>query len=247
MLLTATAALAQQPAPPPGPPAQQPAPGQYPPPPPDQYQQPAPGQYPPPPTGPYQQPYQNYGPAVMPGYHQHDGFFFRAQIGGGYTSLEQSDADLTIAGGGAAVNLAFGGAVSDRLIIYGEIFDSTASKPTLTVAGTDIGEADGDASVVGVGAGVAYYLPSNTYFSGSLLMQQLTLIDADGDQAGETEFGPGLKLQVGHEWWVSHDWALGLAAQFLAGTMDDTDTDLNGDALKWTATGFSLLFSATYN
>jgi hypothetical protein len=251
-LLIASAARAQQPPAPPAPPPeqyqqpapppaqyQQPAPGQYPPPPPAQYQQPAPGQYP--------QPYQSYSADMAPGYHQHDGGFIRLQLGGGYTSFGQSDNDVTIAGSGAAFNFAFGGAISNGLILYGEVFSSIASQPTLSVGGSDLGEADGDAAVTGLGAGLAYYLPSNTFFSGSLVMQQLSLIDSNGDEAGETEYGPGVKIQVGHEWWVSHDWAVGLAGQFLAGTMDDQDEGFSGETLAWTASSFSLLFSATYN
>lgn len=47
---------------------------------------------------------------------------------------------------------------------------------------------------------------------------------------------------VGKEWWVSDNWGLGVAANFMVGSMKDKDYDT-----RWTGLSTSILFSATYN
>jgi hypothetical protein len=48
---------------------------------------------------------------------------------------------------------------------------------------------------------------------------------------------------VGKEWWISQNWGFGLAGEFIAASMKD-ETD---PKVTWTASAYSLLFSATYN
>jgi hypothetical protein len=162
-------------------------------------------------------------------------------IGPGAISM-RTDADTEVSGFGGSFGIAAGAAVTDNLVIYGELFDDIATSPTFSMGGQEFEADDTSAGVVAVGAGVAYYvMPLNLYFSGTLAASQLT-VQVDGEEVGESDWGLGASLMVGKEWWVSHDWGLGLAGQFYAGQMKDKD-----DGPKWNTTAGALVFSATYN
>jgi hypothetical protein len=65
---------------------------------------------------------------------------------------------------------------------------------------------------------------------------------------GDTEFGPGLSLVLGKEWWVSDNWGLGLAGQLYAARMKDRQPAFVGsETPTWRALGLNLLFSASFN
>jgi len=208
-----------------------------------------PGSYPPPPPPPpaYGAPAYGppaYGPAPeMPGTHTHDGFYLRMFLGLGYTNMELEDQDASLGGTGGAFGIALGAAVSENLIVFAEIFDDIAMSPTFKMGGTEVESNDDiSAGVVAVGGGVAYYFASNMYVSGTLSWGRLAIRDGD-EQLGESDFGPGLSLMVGKEWWVSPNWGLGGALQLYGGRMKD-----KGDnAPTWSTQAIALAFSATYN
>jgi hypothetical protein len=84
-------------------------------------------------------------------------------------------------------------------------------------------------------------MPTNMYVSGTLAMTQLVAED-QGDTEG-SEWGPGIALSAGKEWFVAPMTGLGVAARFALGSQKiDPDVDVS-----YTTTTFSLLFSATYN
>jgi hypothetical protein len=265
----APAAPAPAAAPPPGspppgyPPPGYPPPGYAPPPgyPPSGYA-PAPG-YPPPGYAPAP----GYGapgyapPQHVAGSHEHDGFYLRLHIGPGYTHMSANSTgnDIVISGTSGAFGLAMGGAVTGNLILFGTFTFASISNPNIKVNGmsTDanglpFSTGGGTADSFGIGAGAAYYIePTNLYLSGSLLANQLQINDSNGSSVGQTNFGVGFEGLVGKEWWVSDNWGLGVAAQFLWASMKDkadaTGLVTTGDTPTWTSAAFSLLFSATYN
>jgi hypothetical protein len=49
---------------------------------------------------------------------------------------------------------------------------------------------------------------------------------------------------IGKEWWVSDNWGLGIAGQFFAGRMNDSEAP---GAPTWETTAAALVFSATCN
>jgi hypothetical protein len=174
----------------------------------------------------------------------HDGFHFRVHLGFGYTSMSASDAgnDITISGAGGAFGLSAGFAVRPNLIVYGELFDDIAVNPDVEVNGQSGTTEDVAAGVVGVGVGIKYYMmPANIYFAGTLAMAQLT-VQENGEEVGESDFGPGLSLMAGKEWLVSSKWGVGLGAQLFFGSMPEKDADYS-----WTTTAFALVGTASYN
>jgi hypothetical protein len=198
---------------------------------------------PPPPGGGYYPAQPGYG-YEDPGAHRHDGFFLRFWIGPAYTSMKVEDADLEVTGGGGSFGIMAGVAVQENLIVFGQLFDDIATNPTVKQDGQDLGESNVNAGVVGVGAGLAYYfMPSNVYVSGALTYQEITVQD-DGEELAHTDFGPGVSLMVGKEWWVSNNWGVGVALQLFGGSMKDSEAQ---GSPTWSAAAAAIAFSATYN
>jgi hypothetical protein len=247
-VLSVPAVAAAQPGQPAPPPPPQPAPAPAPqPPPPGPYTAPPPPAQPPPPN-PYGAPPPPPPPGGYyyvqraPGAETHDGFYLRFAIGPAFTNMRSDDLDTTVKGVGGAFALSLGGNVARNLIIYGELVADTASDPTIEQGGTEIDTENVTAGSVGVGVGLAYYLDSNVYFSGTLSASQLS-IQMDGEEVGESDFGPGFSAMIGKEWWVSDNWGLGIAGQLFFASMKDGD---NSD-ITWQTTSAGLLFSATYD
>lgn len=232
-------------------------------PPPAGYGQPG---YAPPPGYPaqpgYAPPQQGYAPppppyAQMraPGFETHDGFYLRVTLGGGYTSMSATadSVKVKLSGGSASFGLALGGSVTPNLVIYGALGGTTISEPDYTEAGQSVPTSNISASMSNIGLGAAYYLvPANVYFAGTLMASKLRISDnttsAGNDTLGETDYGLGVEVLAGKEWWVSENWGLGVAGQFLFGSMKDkTAFATGGEIPTWTVTALSLLFSATYN
>jgi hypothetical protein len=229
----------------PQPPALPPAPSNYPPP----GATPAPGYYPPP----------GYPMALpdgqRPGYHQHDGFYLRLTVGGGYlhtsvkfqTSPEQG-ASLTLSGYGPVMNLALGGVVARNLIVFCQYSSSSAISPRKEQVGdVDRIENNREVKFLNFGPGVAYYFDSlELYLSGAVT---LAWMNQDSGSTGKiresdriTDKGLGTSLMVGKEWWVSRNWGLGMASMFQMASMKSNKIDAH-----WFTTSLSLLFSATFN
>jgi len=246
LLMAAGAARAQQapgtppPAPPPTMPAPPPTTSSYAAPP---AYDPAAAAYDPAPASP--------GPvatvaSTTAGFHQHDGFFARGHFGIGATSLSSSRGGVktTLSGGGVSIGGAIGGVVAHNLVLYGAFFGTDVGNPNLEVGGTSMPTGVGEIGVGGFGPGVAYYFePLNLYLSGTLGLCGFRVRDSSGDRLGSSKTGLAFELAIGKEWWVSHDWGLGIAGELIGGSMRDQDDP----TLTWSVGALSLLFSATYN
>jgi len=189
---------------------------------------------PPPPPG-------NYS---APAEHAHEGVYFRVHLGPGYTSFTDENDIITVSGAGGAFGLALGWAVTPNIIVYGEVFDDLAIDPTLTYMGSTATSNNISAGAIGLGAGVAYYfMPVNAYVSATLAMAQLSIQDTDtNEQLGETDFGPGVSLMAGKEWWVTQNWGLGVAGQVFIGSEPEKNADFS-----YRTTAFAVVLTASYN
>ena len=211
---------------------------------------------PPPPAAPPPGPPPLYrAPAAAPasGAHTHDGFFLRAQIGAASTTFTVQSTPGQLSSGGGALNLQIGGAINPRVILFGELFSSSAG--SFTAEGAPHVAAGGDfnsgASLQGLGFGSAYcFMPVNVCLTGGLGVGSVSFTGAlaSGRAKKSTAGGGVLKLAVSKEWWVGNDFGLGAAVQYLTtGTMRDTEMYGPVTNPAWHAQAFGLLFSATYN
>jgi len=193
------------------------------------------------------------------GVHKHDGFFLRMLYGFGYAELVEKDvlgSDLKFSGAAAAGRFQIGGTVSENLILYGEVGYILHIDPELEWAGYSASNSDATIFAGDFGGGITYYMPSNFYFSLSLLLSQAS--SGYDEVAGEeswfgwgthsSEYGFGINAMVGKEWWVGDDWALGAAIYGYYSTMKDKGT-IAGTNYEYDINNFSVgvMFSATYN
>jgi len=188
------------------------------------------------------------------GFHRHDGFFMRLNVGPGYLTASETFAGATdtYSGFGLTLGAAFGGVIAPNLILYGEVFGTTVPDPDYSVSGTTgAAPLTGlDMTMVGFGPGIAYYLqPINVYLSGTLVFSRISFTETSTDYTlGSTDIGFGGSFMAGKEWWITADWGLGIAGQLFVGTMrDHPEYDRIVYDARMRAFAFSLLFSATYN
>jgi len=187
-----------------------------------------------------------------PGYHEHDGFYFRLLTGPAVlaAATDEDAGDLSISGWGWGIGLAAGAAIAPNVIVYGELFGKAAVDVTIDQDGTEFETDDTSLSLGGLGGGIAIYLPNNIYLSGTLAFARLVFdpnTDRDDDE-GSTDIGGALLATVGKEWWVSANWGLGVALQLSAAGMNDRESELGGgEDVTFGAFGAMLAFSATLN
>lgn len=139
----------------------------------------------------------------------HDDLYMRINLGAGsgYANYENL---FELNGVAGIFSIHIGGSVSENLILFGRVGAFSLSDPDVTLAGTfTFGSENTTYNVTGFGAGITYYLPYNFYLSGSLDLPIATL--QVGDSEGSSEIGFGSELAVGKEWWISDEWAMGLA------------------------------------
>jgi hypothetical protein len=208
-------------------------------------------------------------PVEREGRHTHDGLFLRLSAGGGYLGArdERGTGNPTFHGGAGSFAFALGGAVSDNLIIYGEGLGQQVDTGELKLAydyrQEGSRDVNGSMGLYGGGPGFAYYfMPYNTYVSGTLLFTRLVWSEDDlgeEDSEADNEYsqpGLGLSLSVGKEWWVSSNWGLGVAARLNYSSNEHASNrplDRFGDTTKssgdrrFDTWGISVALSATFN
>ncbi|PKN58236.1 MAG: hypothetical protein CVU56_06855 [Deltaproteobacteria bacterium HGW-Deltaproteobacteria-14] len=180
----------------------------------------------------------------------HNGFLMRLSAGFGYTraSQDSSDGSLVLSGGGGMASLAFGGMIAKNLALNVDIFGSSAFEPAVVVDGTDIGDASSTTMSVGaIGLGVTYYLmPANVYLALSFGAAKGRLETRARTVFGTIVFkdtsdvGFAVNVMVGKEWWVGREWGIGVAGQFIIGTLPASGGDIHPMAL-------GVALTATFN
>jgi hypothetical protein len=181
-------------------------------------------------------------PAPDPGAHRHDAFFLQMQIGMSgfvYTPTPQR----TPSGLGGGLDFSIGGALTEHLVLCGGFsFDG---------GGTLDSGPKYSSVLFGFSANVLYYLSSNFFFGGGAGLGGISAEDSNKDSNGNYanigSTGPGLflKAEFGHEWWVSANWALGIAIR--GSFIRAKENNAGPYAPVWTGGTASLLFSATYD
>lgn len=151
----------------------------------------------------------------------HEGFFLRFLVGGGPGSMEY-DSDLTFKSTGGLFHFQVGTEISENLVVFGDLGGFSLIDPEVQWRGVSITVKDSSVTLAGVGVGLSYYImPANIYLSGSLLMTRTTF-EYQNEKA-TSEWGPGIFLCVGKEWWVGKKWSLGIAGFFDGGWMKDQE------------------------
>ena len=184
------------------------------------------------------------------GFHQHDGFFLRMQGGAGSGKMVEVDiegSDMTLSGAAGSFRLQIGGTVAENLILFGEMGAFVLSDPNLEWQNYSGAMEGVNLSISDFGGGLSYYfMPSNIYLSGSLTISRDKIELEELNREASTQSGIGFYFSAGKEWWISGDWALGLAGFFYYSKTIDKNESAN---VEYTVknTVFGLAFSATYH
>jgi hypothetical protein len=171
------------------------------------------------------------------------GFFVRLSAGGGWawTRLDILGLRTQFSGLSRDVNVALGVMAARNLAVHATVFGWALSEPKMLVGPVDLGRVEADLTLPAAGAGMTYYLmPANIYLSGSVGAGKLTLDYAVSDF--ESHYVVVVDATAGKEWWVSGDWALGVAAGF--GLYSIPGEDTRDD---WSGPSVSLRVTATVN
>lgn len=224
------------------------------------------------------------------GCHTHDGFFLRLSTGVGYhiTQATMGKDRFSIVGLGSIMDFAIGGMVAKNLAVHLDLFGSSPLAPGASQDWDAFFHEEPEvATSGGMGIGATWYaMPYNVYLSLSFglgvfgadekkgvvsMKAEATQLDAVvaqqyyADRNRSTSLiGVGANFMVGKEWWVSHNWGLGVAASayfvripsgeppdnaetmFYLGNLDSAETAKSGEAAI-NSLGFGLVFSASFN
>ncbi len=146
----------------------------------------------------------------------HEGFFLRFLAGGGPGSMIIDDvlgSELSAKATGGLFHFQIGGEISENLVLFGDLGAFTFSGPEVSYQRESFTAKDTEISSFAIGVGLTYYImPNNMYLSGSLLMAQGKLKEPGFEE--ESQWGPGILLSIGKEWWVGKQWGLGVAGFF---------------------------------
>jgi hypothetical protein len=176
----------------------------------------------------------------------HDGFYFNGQLGFGGSAIvaeREGVPDVEFNNGNGDFSFDLGGALSQNVLLFGRFWSVYQANPNAETAGVEI-DLDDDVTVymAAVAIGARYYfMPINLYAGASLGLARFG-IEADGDNIADSDYGFAIQLEVGKEWWVDADWAIGVGGRFSHAAADTEQEagSVTGDAL-------SVLFTATYN
>ncbi len=182
----------------------------------------------------------------------HDGFYLRMELGAGYLMMPgtmeggSSSLDVDISGMGGLGGLLLGGTPAEGLVIGGGSLASVVQKPTIKVGDFE-DEADDDLSLSLLGPFVQYYPDPTGGLNFQLLLGYASASGTD-DDADEAATGFGLSAGVGHEWWVSEEWSLGVAGRFnYANVKYESDVGNTTITQKYNAMVPGVVFTATYH
>jgi hypothetical protein len=221
-------------------------------------QDPLTGQDPNPPAAPPPPPVSSPSPDALkpayPGYHRHDGFYLslNAGLGFGSTALKASGAErffdeVIYRGAGPMIDLKIGGAILENTILSFDIIGRTLSDPKVEIDGqTGSYPFDFSTSDNSYGLGLTqYFMPHNVFVSGTVSLARM--VSTIGNQHASSEWGYGLHVKAGKEWWVGTNWGLGVSAGYGFQTADDQEE--SGVDYQGTLTShqFYILFNTTYN
>lgn len=178
------------------------------------------------------------------GVHTHDGFFLRLAPGFGFVSgkEEVGNNSLQMSASGGLFNFGVGGAITENLILHFDASSVSVEDPTVKINGKEYSSSNTTASSTLLGVGLTYYFPSNSYLTVAV-GQAVSKVKVNGDEYS-TEKGYGVNVMLGQEWWVSDNWGLGIAGQFLYTSCPDNVGTVKPD---FNTTSYGVMLSATYN
>ncbi|HCA81638.1 MAG TPA: hypothetical protein DEP53_18065 [Bacteroidetes bacterium] len=192
---------------------------------------------------------------VPEGFHMHDGFYLSLTGGPAIGSITLDGTNggfdkIELSGAGGQFDFKIGLVVSEEanLILSFDLISRAISSPTLTMDGTTVNTtSDVTASDLLFGAGITkYFMPANIFINATVGAGQFSLDLNNTTSNSQTGFG--FQVKGGKEWWVSDNWALGVAAGLsYISAPDQTDPSLPRYSGTLSTTKFFVVFNTTFN
>ncbi len=151
-----------------------------------------------------------------PGYHEHDGFFFRMGMGVGY-AYTKSQAGASISGGAVAMSFDLGVAVARNLVVHaGAGITGTLSSRIESggvVRSDTMDTKDRELNFYSGLVGATYYMTDHNLF-GSLRggLGQYVLGNSGAEKERSSNTAWLVRGGFGKEWWVGPNWGIGVEA-----------------------------------
>ena len=187
-------------------------------------------------------------PAVEPSAEAHDRLFLRAVVGGSWAMAEDAAEDGTaieLTGTGGLLSLAVGGSVTERVVVFGDLYGVVMPGPSARAGGLEVpSPEDTWYAAAGVGIGVAHYFPSDLHLALSLGAATGVgeLADEGRTRRVTTDPHPALHAVVGQEWSIARSWGLGVVADLLFVSAPHPDSDQASVHLLSLGLGVSLTY-----
>lgn len=178
--------------------------------------------------------------------HRHDGLFLRLNLVGlgfGSASAKSGGDSVTVSGLAGLGELSIGYSVVENLALHFSINGPVMVDPDINMNGDSASTEDVTVSSLGFGCGLSYYfMPHNFYLT--IILGTAKMVFEHQGESVETEYGFSFHASFGREWWVSPNWAIGVAGALIFQSMEDTGPPT---APTWTTVAGGVLLSATYN
>jgi hypothetical protein len=178
--------------------------------------------------------------AAPVGHQAHEGFHASASLGPGWLWVSGAPPEQ-LSGRGTALALSAGYGFANHLVAFGEFSETKVNGPQ--------GATEDAVEWYGVGPGLRYYLlPTNVFFSGSLLLSKAVRSypspGSEGATGAKKPSGWGLmgRMSVGKTWWLLGHLGVGAAAEVGLGKMAG-----NSDWSTVSVKQLALLASVSFN
>jgi hypothetical protein len=188
-------------------------------------------------------------PSVVRKVHNHDGFYLRASVGGGWSSAfvatdAQDHPNYTVNGAGISLNLLVGGTPSPSLALGGGGMLMTISDPKVHID-HDIEVGSGSGLMFMVGPFVdGFPIANGGLHFGGLLGLAGAVAKRQGSEDDFSGRGFGAAAWVGQGFWVGDEASCGGLLKFDAAFLRDGSGPI---ALADSVYGISLLFTVLYH
>lgn len=191
------------------------------------------------------------------GWPAHSGFYFNTDVAPAAMHVEYSGPhdNMDVRSGGANVDFRFGYALTRNLVLSLDLNgEATVNKPDTTLNGNKLySSTDYHFASAMVGAGLTWYFDNNLFLGFTVGSGQVTLHYDNTDFNSDNGFAT--QLRVGKEWWIGHDWGLGVVGGYdYVSANTDTRVNVFGPSGTYTAyfdhadaRAFFIGFTATFN
>lgn len=186
--------------------------------------------------------------SIAPRVTDHTGLFLRMAVGFSALRLQsRSGEDSMLRGPGLLYDFAIGWSVAPAIAAHLSGFGGFAFAPRLARDGGDSrGHDQAAARLHGLGIGATFHLPLNIYVSPALGVGLAVGSELAGAAPKRDRFDPGFAsaLDIGWEFWISPQWALGVGAKAAYFYLRDDDGPRER---TWHGLALGPLFTATFN